>query len=88
MVRQIYILCYQNKMGDCHGFAVAEDGAGLAESKADNEQALKLNLGIGTDKFHDIYDRHYPAGFELVFVQKPEKDKTWLRSLMSICFFL
>lgn len=48
--------------------AMAEDGTCLASHVSSNEDWAKHDIGITSDWKHEDYRRHYPDGYELVWV--------------------
>lgn len=60
-------LCYKNK-DDVIGFAVAEDGTGLAQHLSSSESFSQHDMGITSNWKHETYDKHYPDGYELKWI--------------------
>lgn len=48
------------------GFAMAEDGTGLAQHWSSSKLWVKHDMGLTSRKKHDAYEEHYPNGYELV----------------------
>jgi hypothetical protein len=53
--------------------ALAEDGTTLAGHASSNEYWAQHDIGILSDWKHENYQKHYPNGFELVWLNDPEK---------------
>jgi hypothetical protein len=53
--------------------AVSEDGVGLAGHTSSSYFWAKNDIGITSDWKHENYQKHYPNGFELVWLDDPEK---------------
>lgn len=77
---KIYVFCNQNGCdgrGDWHnGMALAEDGTALAGHVSSSHSFLKSDLGnsrLGFSGFtRDEYDKHYPDGYEVVWLEGDE----------------
>lgn len=48
--------------------ALAEDGMWLASHMSSSEYFAKHDIGITSDWKHKIYEKYYPNGYELVWV--------------------
>lgn len=48
--------------------AMAEDGTYLAGHLSSSEHFAKHDIGLTSDWKHDAYKKHYPDGYELVWV--------------------
>lgn len=48
--------------------AMAEDGHALASHCSSSEYFAKHDIGLTSDWKHDTYAKHYPDGYELVWV--------------------
>ncbi len=66
--------------GDVMGYAMAEDGEGLGSHLSSNSSFSKHDMGLTSDWKHEAYDKHYPDGFELVWLDDPESDTGWVRA--------
>jgi hypothetical protein len=68
------IYCFNN--GGAPGWysavALSEDGECLAQHICSHEAYMPHDLGITSDWKHEIYWKHYPEGFELVWVPTDE----------------
>jgi hypothetical protein len=51
--------------------AISEDGFGLAGHCSSSIGWAKHDMGIGSDWQHEKYNKHYPNGWELEWVDKP-----------------
>lgn len=60
--------------GDVMGYALAEDGACLAMHLSSNASFSKHDMGLTSDWKHEIYEKYYPLGFELVWVDEDQLD--------------
>jgi len=81
---KIYLTCFPYSWGghdDVHGQALSEDGAGLAGHLSSNKDWAKHDLGLTSNWKHDIYDEHYPQGYELVWIDDPRTDPRWQAAL-------
>jgi hypothetical protein len=58
---------------DVIGYALAEDGTGLASHLSSNELFSKHDMGLTSDWKHKTYKEHYPDGFELVWIDDAER---------------
>lgn len=54
--------------GDVIGHALSEDGEHLASHFCSGVDWAKHDMGLTSDGNHDIYDKKYPNGFELEWV--------------------
>jgi hypothetical protein len=57
--------------GLLHVVALAEDGSCLAGHGSSNVEWARHDIGIGSDWKHDLYAAHYPAGYEVEWVDDP-----------------
>jgi hypothetical protein len=57
---------------DVVGYAIAEDGIGIASHLSTNIGYSKHDMGLTSDLKHDIYKEHYPEGYELEWVDSPD----------------
>lgn len=56
--------------------ALAEDGTMLAGHVCSHRGFISHDMGITSDWKHDLYDKHYPDGYELVLIEgQVEKGK-------------
>jgi len=56
--------------GDVIGFALAEDGTCLTSHYSSNESFSKHDIGLTSNWKHEIYEEHYPDGFELEWIEE------------------
>jgi len=71
MTTKIYLYCVPYHFlrdGDVLGFAVAEDGRGLASHLSSGVDFSKHDMGLTSDWKHVHYTREYPDGYELEWV--------------------
>jgi hypothetical protein len=52
--------------------ALAEDGRCLCSHVSSNEGWAKHDIGITSDRKHEIYNEAFPGGWELVWVDDPD----------------
>lgn len=71
---KVYLYCIPGGFGpgDVSGYALAEDGTGLASHLSSNESWSKHDMGLTSNWHHDSYTEHYPDGFVLEWVSEPE----------------
>ena len=71
------IFCFIN--GGSSGWyevvAISENGYHLAGHISSCKSWAKHDIGIGSDWKHDKYKKHYPDGYELVWIDEPENSK-------------
>jgi hypothetical protein len=68
------IYCFSNggPAGWLHAVAIAEDGNVLAEHICSDEGFMRYDLGITSDRKHDLYNAHFgDDGWVLVWVDDP-----------------
>ena len=51
-----------------YGIALAEDGTVLSWHFSSNATFSKQDMGVTSDKKHDIYAEHYPKGYNVVWL--------------------
>lgn len=49
--------------------AIAEDGEPLTGHFSTNEEWAKHDMGVTSEWKHDVYKRHYPGGYEVVWLE-------------------
>lgn len=54
--------------------ALAEDGTHLAGHCSSSEGWAKHDIGMNSEWKHEQYYKHYPDGFELVWLERDELD--------------
>lgn len=70
---KIYCFINRRPMRDWNEvMAIAEDGTYLAGHISSTEGWARHDIGIGSDWKHDTYRKHYPEGYELVWLDKPK----------------
>ena len=77
---KIYLTCFPATgwgKDDVIGYALAEDGTGLASHLSSNEGFSKHDMGLTSDWKHEHYQKVYPNGFELVWVDDADNDERW-----------
>lgn len=65
---------------DYLAYAMAEDGTGLCSHLSSTVGWAKHDVGLTSNWKHDLYDKHYPNGYELVWLDDPEKDEGWKKA--------
>lgn len=71
----IFLYCYPaDGWGDLDviGYALAEDGTGLGSHISSNKFFSQHDMGFTSNWKHDIYEKHYPKGFTLEWVNDPD----------------
>ncbi len=57
---------------DVYGWAVDQDGELITDSVSSNEDYLRADLGVGTERNQAPYLLRYPHGYRLEWVGKAE----------------
>ena len=57
--------------GYVHGVAVAEDGTLLAGHLSSSIGWFASDMGLTSRRKHDLYEAHYPDGYELIASEPP-----------------
>lgn len=79
---KIYVFCNGTfNTGDLIGVAIADDGSFLASHLSSNDYYVKFDMGVGSDRKHDVYRTHYPQGYQLEFVPDPPNHSGLLAAL-------
>ena len=80
MKKKIYIAYFPmtNKGDeyDVSGFALCEDGHGLASHWCSSKYWIEHDMGITSNWKHDTYEKHCPEGYELILIDNPENTNT------------
>lgn len=70
----IYVFC-SGGQGDWWSMAaLSEAGELIAGHICSDPSFGPLDMGITSDRYHDLYTARYPKGFELVWLDDPTKD--------------
>ena len=73
---KIYLYCVDYCWGRGHndviGYALTEDGVGLASHLSSNREWAQHDMGLTSDWKHDHYAEHCPDGYELEWVDDVE----------------
>jgi hypothetical protein len=72
---KIFIFCNTKceSRGDWHSMmAIAEDGTGIAGHLCSSHRWGWHDMGLTSSWKRDLYDKHYPGGYELVWVEDAE----------------
>ncbi len=75
---RIYIFSNVRGGGDGVCYAMAEDGNVLGSHWCSHESYAPIDLGLTRDyrpDRHETYTKHYPDGYEMVFVRAAEVEK-------------
>lgn len=81
---KIYLTCfpYSIRTQDVIGYALCEDGHGLASHLSSNEQWSKHDMGFAYSTWkHETYKEHCPEGFELIWIDDPDNDERWIEAM-------
>lgn len=68
---------------DVIGYALAEDGHVLASHLSSGVGFAKHDLGLTSTWKHEYYNKHYPDGYELEWVDDPS-DHAGVRAALSL----
>ena len=60
--------------GDVLGYALAENGYCLASHLSSSVEFSRHDMGYESNWKHDLYDRYYPDGYELVWIDESDLD--------------
>lgn len=74
---RIYIWCEPAETwgpGHVVGYAMSEDGSALASHVSSNESFSKHDMGVTSDWKHQIYEKKYPDGYEIVWLSADERE--------------
>lgn len=73
---KIFAFINGNRNTDClRVAALSEDGHFLAEHLSSNEDWAQHDIGINSDWKHEYYRKHYPDGYDLIWVEgNPKED--------------
>lgn len=86
IINKIYIGCYKytthlfTKFFNCpfyESFATTDEGHVLTSDISITENMAKADMGITTNKKHDIYNQKYPNGWEIIWITEPDKSSKW-----------
>jgi len=58
--------------GDVMGYSVAEDGTGIASHLSSNKEFSKHDMGLTSNQKHEYYQKAFPDGYELEWVDDVE----------------
>lgn len=72
MKKKIFCFINSNSLGWVIPVALAEDGHCLASHCSSSEGWAYSDIGMNSDRKHDVYAKHYPEGYELVWVEGDE----------------
>ena len=77
MANKIYLWCEPAGQGEFLGFAMAETGKAFASHLSSSVYWSKHDMGLTSNRKHEFYDKYYPDGYELVWLDNPETDEGW-----------
>lgn len=63
--------------GDLQVVALAEDGEFVAGHMSSSVAWAKNDIGITSTRKHEHYQKEYPQGFELIWIDDIENDDRW-----------
>ena len=69
------IFCFIGRQfgnNDMRVMAVTEDGYVIAQHISSNEGLAKYDIGITSERKHDLYREKFPDGYELEWVADPK----------------
>lgn len=71
-MKKIYCFINSGKETSCQNVqALSEDGKFLAGHISSNEGFAKHDIGVTSNRKHEIYKKEYPKGYELEWVDDP-----------------
>jgi len=87
-MNRIYLTCFSTGTGsgcvngstpggDVIGYALAEDGMCLAQHLSSNVDFSKHDMGLWSNWKHENYNKYYPDGWELVWIDDADNNETW-----------
>jgi len=79
---KIYLTAHNNGWGWV-GHSLAEDGTGIAGHLSSSIDFAKHDMGLTSDWKHELYDAHYPDGYELEWIDMENLDshEGWQKAL-------
>ncbi len=80
---KIYLACFPGgfRAGDVIGYALSENGEGLASHLSSDVYFSKHDMGLTSDWKHDYYAKCFPEGYELIWIDNPDTDERWLKAM-------
>ncbi len=94
MTSKIYLTCLATGQGsgtvqdstiggDVIGYALAEDGHCIGQHLSSNFMFSQHDMGLTSDWKHDNYDKHYPEGYDLEWINEEDLDnhQGWLDAI-------
>jgi len=79
-MNKIYLYCVPcpaMRPNDVIGYALADDGKALASHLSSGEWYSQHDMGFTSDWKHDVYNAHYPDGYELEWVDDLDTHEGW-----------
>jgi len=70
---KIFIFINGTNYFGVESLALAEEGEILTSHISSNESWAKHDMGLTSDWKHNVYDEHYPEGWELEYISDVEK---------------
>ena len=82
-MNKIFIIAEEsNALGPgYHCAALAEDGTGICGHYSSTIGFTKHDMGLTSDWKHEHYKKHYPGGYELIWVDDPDNHPGFLAAL-------
>lgn len=80
---KIFIFCNSCAPEWHSAVALADDGTFLAGHVCSNHGFIQHDMGINSSWKRDLYEKHYPGGYELVWVPNPRQDNAALEAAVS-----
>jgi hypothetical protein len=68
-------------LGDVLPVALAEDGTPLASHCSSSIHWARHDIGVTSDWKHEIYEKHYPNGFDVEWIDEPDQHEGCRRAL-------
>lgn len=78
-----FILAAHMSVWGVISIALAEDGHVLTTHSSSTAEWAQHDMGITSDWKHDIYAEHYPAGYDLKWIEGPPADDPDVASAYS-----
>jgi hypothetical protein len=81
---KIYLACFPASnwgKDNVIGYAIAENGEGLASHLSSNIAFSKHDMGLTSNWKHDHYTKCFPEGYDLIWIDNPDSDERWLKAV-------
>ena len=63
--------------GDVIGFAMTDDGRGLASHLSSGVEWAKWDMGVTSLSKHDHYAKQCPNGYKIEWIDNPDEHEAW-----------